>query len=94
MGIMPAARKTHSDNSRAIERTASRTVATAADEHSRPVGSPARRLQDDLRASFSAEPEIEGKWSARRTIAFALLASAMLWGAIGAGAYALLQGLH
>ncbi len=53
----------------------------------------ARQLQDDLRARLAdgdlATPD--ARWSPRRMLAFAVGASALLWGGIVAGGYLLLN---
>lgn len=54
------------------------TIATADDLHGF-VESPARRLQQEL-AFTLAQPE--GRWSARRTLAFVVLSNGLFWAAL------------
>ena len=41
-------------------------------------------------AHYSDEPAVEGRWSARRTLAFAVVSSAALWSVIIASGAALI----
>jgi hypothetical protein len=54
----------------------------------------ARQLQDALGARLALADEAsahDGRWSPRRMLAFAVCASAALWGGIAAGGYLLLR---
>ena len=58
------------------------------------AGSPARDLQEQLNQAFgdsADEIEIEGKWSARRSMVFVVGASTVLWAAIIGGVALLLS---
>ena len=68
----------------------SRALRTAQDG-SPSSASPARILQDSLGARLLSATEADGRWSARRTLAFAVCASAALWGGIAAGGFLLLR---
>jgi hypothetical protein len=57
---------------------------------------PARQLQAMLDARVSDPTTFAGqetRWSPRRMLAVAVLASGLLWGVISAGAYLLVRGL-
>lgn len=45
--------------------------------------SPAVALQTHLEMAWAAEPVVEGKWSARRTMAFLVLANGAFWIGLG-----------
>lgn len=45
--------------------------------------SPAAALQAQLEATWADQPAIEGKWSARRTMAFLFVANGAFWVGLG-----------
>lgn len=45
--------------------------------------SPAVALRSHLEIAWAQEPEVEGKWSARRTMAFLVIANGAFWVGLG-----------
>lgn len=56
----------------------------------RSVASPARQLQRDVGLSLVEDEAIQGKWSGRKSAAFMIGSSLVLWGLIIAGVQAAL----
>ena len=76
----------------APRRSAGKTRArpVVADSSRAPAPSPARLAQLELAARLAEAPVAEDRWSARRTLAFAVVGSALLWGALAAAGATLL----
>lgn len=53
--------------------------------------SPALALQSRLEGAYAPAADVDERWSARRSIAFAVGASVLLWALIGLSVRALLQ---